>query len=95
MLIVYLTVLAIGLSVYHSYRVIQRGAEGAATVNAIQAARREKRLVLWAFAAALVYGIVLLFVAPFREGVAVYVVLTPFVYLLVWSFPRLVLRNLD
>ena len=93
--IVYLTLLALGLSLYHSYRAIQRGAAAAATVNAIQAGLREKRLLLWALASALVYGGILLVVASVREGLAVYVVLTPFVYLLAWAVPRLFLKTLE
>lgn len=95
LVIVYLTLIAIGLSLFHSYRVIQRGAEAAATVNAIQAGLREKRLLLWALVAALSYGGILLVVAGWREGFAVYVVLTPFVYLLAWALPRLFLRGLE
>jgi predicted membrane protein len=95
LLIAYLTLLAIGLSLYHSYRVITKAAAGAATVNAIQAGVREKRLLLWALAAAACYGVGLYVITFFREGLSVYVVLTPLVYLVVWALPRLFLQRLE
>lgn len=95
LLIVYMSVAALALSFYHSYRVIQRGQEPAATVNAIQAGRREKRLLLMALLLALVYGAGVLLATLVMDGMSFYIVLTPLVYLVVWALPRLFLERLD
>lgn len=95
LIIVYLSIAALALSVYHSYRVLQRGQEPSAMVNAIQAGRREKRLLLAALLSALVYGSGVLLASLVREGVSFYIVLTPLVYLVVWAMPRLFLERLD
>lgn len=95
LLIVYMSVAALALSLYHSYRVIQRGQEPSATVNAIQAGRREKRLLLAALLLAFIYGAGVLLATLARDGMSFFIVLTPLVYLVVWALPRLFLQRLD
>jgi uncharacterized membrane protein YhdT len=91
----YLVLLAVGLSLFHSYRIIQRGYMVNATVNAVQLGRREKKLLLWALGSSVVYAVGVLLMTFLREDTSVYIVLTPIWYLLVWSVPRLFLERLD
>ncbi|MGC9452325.1 MAG: hypothetical protein ACP5I4_12860 [Oceanipulchritudo sp.] len=89
MIVFYLMLAAIGLSLYHSYRIIRRGAHSGALVDHMLEARREKRVLLLSAGIAAVYLVLILTFSLLQMVAPAWVVLTPFVYLVAWSLPRL------
>jgi hypothetical protein len=92
MLVFYLMLGAIGLSIYHSYRVIRRGGQAGALVDHMLEARREKSILAASGALAAVYAAVILVLSLPGVLAPAWIVLTPFLYLLGWSLPRLWMR---
>lgn len=93
MLVIYLLIGGIALSVWHSYQCMRRGAQPGATVNAILDGRREKGLLILGISVAAAYALTILFLTIFWQQMANYIVLTPFLYLVAWSVPRLFLKR--
>lgn len=93
MLVIYLLVGGIGLSVWHSLRCMRRSREPGATVNAILEGRREKGLLIFAVSLAMAYALTILFLSIFWKLFTEWIVLTPFIYLVAWSLPRVFLRD--
>ena len=89
MLLFYLMLGAIGLSLYHSYRVIRRGAEPGAIVDHMLEAGREKRILIVSALLALAYALAILVLTLTDVLAPAWVVLTPFLYLSAWTLPRL------
>ncbi|MFO7724986.1 MAG: hypothetical protein R6V45_05495 [Oceanipulchritudo sp.] len=94
LLVIYLLLAAIGLSFWHSYRVIRISKEPGASVNAILQARREKGLLLVGGSVAFAYSLTILFFSIFWGMLTPLVILTPFLYLAGWSLPRLFLHSI-
>lgn len=95
MLVIFLLLGGIGLSVGHSIRSMRRGRQPGATVNAILEGRREKGLLILAIAVAAAYALTILFLSIFWTTFSAWIVLTPLLYLLSWSLPRLFLKGVD
>jgi len=93
LLVTYLLLGGIGLSFWHTYRVLQNGRKAGAAVNEIMAARNEKRLFICGLACAGGYALTILLLSLLRPDTAPWIVLTPFLYLIIWSVPRLFLRQ--
>ena len=93
LLAIYLLLGCLGWSFWHSQRSIRLSKQPGATVNAILEGRREKRLLLFGGSLAFVYSLTILFFSIFWGMLTAYIALTPFVYLLGWSLPRLFLRS--
>ena len=89
MLLFYLMLGAIGLSLYHSYRVIRRGGEPGAIVDHMLEARREKRILLISGALTVSYALVILVMTVSDRISPAWIVPTPFIYLAAWSLARL------
>ncbi|NDV62029.1 hypothetical protein G0Q06_06185 [Puniceicoccales bacterium CK1056] len=88
MLVIYMLLGGIGLSLWHSYRLIRISKQPGATVNAILDGRREKGLLIFGGAVAGFYVLTILFLMIFWKDLATWIVLTPFLYLVAWSLPR-------
>ena len=88
MLVFYLLLGGISLSLWHSYRIIRIGKQPGAAVNDILEGRREKGLLIFAAAITGLYVVGILALMIFWEGLAAWIVLTPFLYLVAWSLPR-------
>lgn len=95
MLVIYLLFAGIGLSIWHSYRSMRRARRPGATVNEILEGRREKGLLLLGLSVAAAYALCILFISIFWPGLAFWIVLTPLIYLVAWSIPRLFLNDSD
>lgn len=93
MIVIYLLLAGIGLSFWHSYRLIQLGKQPGATVNAMIDGRREKGLLIFGIALAAAYALTVLFLSIFWHELSVWIVLTPFIYLVAWSVPRLFISS--
>lgn len=92
MLVFYLMLGAIGLSIFHSYRVIRRGCQAGALVDHMLEAKREKGILAAAGGLAGLYAVAILLLTLFTALAPAWIVLTPFLYLLGWSLPRLWMR---
>lgn len=92
-LVTYLLLGGIGLSFWHSYRVIRNGGKPGAAVNEILAGRREKRLLACGLGLSGAFALAVFLLSLTRSEVAPLIVLTPFLYLTCWSVPRLFLRG--
>jgi hypothetical protein len=89
MIVIYLLLAGIGLSFWHSYRLIRLSRQPGATVNAMLDGRREKGLLIFGIAFSAAYALTVLFLSIFWNGLSFWIVLTPFIYLVAWSLPRL------
>ena len=92
MFVFYLLLGAIGLSFFHSYRILRRGGEPGALVDTILEARREKKILMASGGIALGYAVIILLLTSVSLVAPAWVVLTPFLYLVVWTIPRLLPR---
>lgn len=92
MLVFYLMLGAIGLSLYHSYKVIRRGGRTGALVDHMLEARREKLILATSGGVAAIYALAVLALTLLTTFGPVWIVLTPFLYLVGWSLPRLWMR---
>lgn len=95
LVVIYLLLGGIVLSFWHSYRLIRQGQQPGATVNVILHAKREKGLLLLGGSVAFAYVLTILFLSIFWGMLKPWVVLTPFLYLVAWSLPRVFLRRID
>jgi hypothetical protein len=93
MIVIYLILAGIGLSFWHSYRLIRTGKQPGATVNAIMDGRREKGLLIFGIAFAAAFALTVLFLSIFWNNLSFWIVLTPFIYLVAWSLPRLFISS--
>jgi len=93
LIVTYLLLGGIGLSFWHSYRVIRSGGKPGAPVNEILAGRREKRLLMSGLILSGCYAVAVFALSLFQPELAPLIVLTPFIYLIIWSVPRLFLRG--
>ena len=93
MLVIYLLFGGNAMSIWYSIRVIRRGREPGATVNAILDGRREKGLLILAISVAVAYALTIVFFSIFWHSVSAWIVLAPILYVVSWSLPRRFLRN--
>ena len=92
MLVFYLLLACIGLSFFHSYRILRRGGEPGALVDTILEGRREKKILFVSGGFALGYAVIILLLTSFSVVAPAWVVLRPFLYLVVWTIPRVLPR---
>jgi hypothetical protein len=77
------------LSIWHSYRLMRLGRQPGATVNAMLDARREKGLLIFGIAFSVAFALTVLFLSIFWSSLTAWIFLTPLVYLVAWSLPRI------
>ena len=85
----YLLLGALVLSGIHSVRVIRRGGARPLDVEAVLAARKEKKVLILAGGLTGLYVLTVVILQVFLSGTAFLIVLAPFLYLLLFLLGRL------